>query len=413
MPILGSFTGARSFGLGSFTPLGLYWVATSMGSGYGSNTRGALGNFYVQTYSSTYKLDKNGRYVWGRALGAGNLEAIGVDSSENVYVSGASNWLVAKYDSTGSLQWQKNYASGMSANAQDMITTSSGTSYLAGTRGDQQYASVLAIDSSGSVLWSTYNTTSATLFNAIGHNSAPGIVAASGHYYNGSTYQGLVTAFNSSNGSVLWQRTFTPNDGNHTFSFGCAVDSSGNVYVSGMAKDPRKNYLVKFNSSGSLLWAKYTEVSGVYSDNEYAAVGLDAAQNPYISIYWDYNNNEYPTKYGGGFAKFNSSGDLQFVRRVNNLTGVLRINVNSSDGTIALMGTSFVAKLKSDGSGVGTYGSFTYDNTSQLQATTLSLSASASGFSYTGAGYSASAANYSASSTSVTPSTTYIGAEVG
>jgi hypothetical protein len=413
MPILQTMPGSTGWGRVS-VPKGLYWVLQNVGSGYGSNTRGALGSFYVQTYSNTFKFNKNGEFVWGRALGAGNLEAIGVDSSENVYVSGASNWLVAKYNSNGQIQWQKNYALGLAANSQDMVTTNTGTSYIAGGRGDQTFASVMAINTDGALLWSTYNTTSATLFLAVGHHATPGIVVASGYHNNGSVIVGLVTAFNSSNGSVLWQRTFTPNDGNGTFATGCAVDSSGNVYVSGWAGSPRKNFLIKFNSSGSVLWTKDLEIPGVYSYNDYGSVDLDSSGTPYLSFYWDYNNNEYPTKYGGGFAKFNASdGSLQFIRRINNLTGVLRINVNKTDATVALMGTSFVAKLKGDGSGLGTYPAFTYDSTSQLQSTTISMSFTASGFSYTGAGYADSSAGYSASSVTATPTITYIGTEVG
>jgi hypothetical protein len=151
----------------------------------------------------------------------------------------------------------------------------------------------------------------------------------------------------------------------------------------------------------------------VYSYNDYGSVGLDNADIPYMSFYQDYNNNEYPTKAGGGFAKFNSSGALQLVRRLNNLTGVLRINVSKTDGTVALMGVGFAAKLKNDGSGTGVYPAFTYDATSQWQATDPSLSISASGFSYTGAGYSESSASNSVSSASVTPTITYIGTEVG
>lgn len=411
MPILQTIGNSSAIAWGRLKRvLGLHWLIQNTGSGYGVKTHGRNGNVYYQTYSVTRKLTKNGEFVWGRAFGAGNVNALSTDSSENVYIAGPSGFFVAKFNTNGTVQWQRNLANGTSDNAQDLVASSGGTSYVAGQRsiGGAAYAVIAAVDTNGTTLWSQYNTSSTTYFNAIGLSEATNLVAAVGGYSSGSGVQ--IVVFNTS-GVLQWQRSITTTNATSIYGMGCTMDSSGNVYVTGMAGDPRKNFIIKYNSSGSVQWYKQLEVVGTYSTNDYGTPGVDSAGNIYLSLYYDYNNVDNPN-YGGGFAKFNSSGALQFVRKTNVVTGYLRLSV-APDGTVVVMGTAGLLKANGDGSGLGTYGTFTYASSSLVATVPSFLSFNTSGFGYSSASYSSVASSYSSSNPTISPTIEYIGTEVG
>ena len=391
--------------------LKLNWVIQNIGSGYGIKTLGKLGNLYYQTYGSTVKLTKNGEFGWARSLGAGNVYTLSADTAENIYIAGPSNFLVAKFNSSGTIQWQRNLSNGTSDGAQDMVANSIGTTYTVGkkTVGSNNYGVITCTDSGGSVVWSQYNTSVSTDYQAVGYVAAGAFTAVAVGYTSGLGAVSVV-AFAGGSGAVQWQRTITPTDGQIILTSGCVMDSSGNVYVTGASGSPRHSFIVKYNSTGTFIWAKQLEVSGVYSYNDYGTPGVDSAGNIYLSLYVD-NNNIDGANNGGGFAKFDSSGNLLLIRKINNVNGWLRMNV-ASDGTVALMGTAGVAKLNGDGSGLGTYPGFTYASSS-LTATTPSFNYAGSSYSFSSAGYSAVASSYSVSTSSVSPSVQYIGTEVG
>lgn len=411
MPLLQTLGNGGAAGWGRLKRvLGLHWLIQGTGSGYGVKTMGKLGNLYYQTYGVTRKLTKNGEFVWGRSLNTGNTQGLSTDSSENVYIAGSNSFFVAKYNSNGDIQWQRTLApAGTGGSAQDIITNTIGTSYVAGEffSGGNTHAVISCVLSDGGHLWSQYNTTANTQYTGVGYSATAGMAAAAGHYGGGAGVH--VTAYAGATGAVQWQRTISPTDGQYMFGMGCTVDSSGNVYVTGMSGATRHTFIVKYNSSGTFQWARQLEIPGVYSYNDYGTPGVDSSGNVYLSFYADQNNLD-GSNYGGGFAKFNSSGTLQLIRKVNVVTGWLRINV-AADGTVALMGTDGVLKVNGDGSGLGTYSGVTYA-TSSLTATTPSFNYNTAGYGYASPGFSATASGYSVSYPSISPAVKYIGTEV-
>ena len=116
MPLISSFGALSSRGLGQFTASAAEpkyiedYFSTYLYTGNGSTQTVNNGIGLADTAEwSTYKLRE------GSSLGIG----ITTDTSGNVYVTGYANdgsnyCLVAKYDTSGSLQWQRKIRQGYS-----------------------------------------------------------------------------------------------------------------------------------------------------------------------------------------------------------------------------------------------------------------------------------------------------------
>ncbi len=155
--------------------------------------------------------------------------------------------------------------------------------------------------------------------------------------YNGfqNTLSGLSDAYFvkfNTNGKRLWATYY----GGHSYDYGdaCSIDKSGNIYIvgsttsdSGIAYNGYKNkiygacsepFVVKFNSSGSRIWASYYGGGG--SDG-FSSCTVDDSNNIYIV--GGTNSTTYISKggfqdtFGGGVAdafltKFDSNGNLKW-----------------------------------------------------------------------------------------------------
>ena len=284
------------------------------------------------------KYDTSGNIQWQRKLspasGHAFFNGVGIDSSDNVYVSGRTNgagqgsydFLTAKYNSSGAIQWQRTL--GGTANEVDqenaIAVDGSGNVYIGGytnsSGGNGQSNMLLAkYDSDGNLDWQVYQ-------GANGFKGIEGIALdSSGDVYvvgesqensSWSYYSLFVVKYNSS-GSFQWQRRLHDDSANTTQGRGITVDSSDNVYVTGYSNTGAGAIIAKYNSSGTIEWQRYLtrSSSGV-------AEGYD------LSV--DNSGNLYVT----GYQNIVSSG------------------LGDWD--------AFVAKLPTDGSGMGTYGNYLY-----------------------------------------------------
>ena len=133
-------------------------------------------------------------------------------------------------------------------------------------------------------------------------------------------------------GSVLWS-TFYGGSDQDVGSGGCTVDASGNVFIHGYtwstdfpvmnaaqgshAGGEKDSYLVKFNSTGSVLWSTY--YGGSSDDYGHGGCAVDATGN--VFIHGDTQSPDFPVldayqeSFAGGesdsyLVKFNSTGDV-------------------------------------------------------------------------------------------------------
>ena len=320
------------------------WVARYNGPGNYTDDPTAIavdgsGNVYVTGESSgqdavgyaTIKYNSAGEQQWvARYNGPGNgndrANAIAVDASGNVYVTGESlgpgtgiDYATIKYNSAGQQQWVARYN---------------------GPANSDDYATAIAIDGSGNV----YVTGTSSIDAA-------------------SNFDYLTVKYNSA-GQEQWVASYDGPGNAFDLADAIAVDSSGNVYVTGESYglDSARDYAtIKYNSTGQEQWvARYNGPANY--DDEARAIALDGSANVYVTGY-SYGVGDVGPDYAT--IKYNSAGQQQWVARYNGGTRsddyAKGIAVDNS-GNVYVTGDSLgVGDLNPD------YATIKYDSAGQQQ----------------------------------------------
>ena len=388
-----------------------YFVATLNSSNDERGTGvtvGSDGSIYVCGGGSgdVYKYNSSGVLQWQRYWDVGgSWQKIAIDSSDNVYVTKRYNQntsVLVKYNSSGVYQWNVtlyNNNGNHFFQPQDVSIDSNDNIYVAG----------YVLDLSGSpslykALVIKYNTAGQLdwyrIYNASGYNSMDcyGCTSdSSGNVYitgqanssSGNRDRPYVAKINSS-GTPQWCAgvilPLNQSSGSTSIGFDVAVDNVGNAYLAGHGNQNTgngpDNLLIKFNNAGGVMWQNFAGYSS--NSDELKGVATDSSGNIYSVGLMNQLGNNYPT---ATIFKHNSSGTLQFVRTLINsnaaysgvYTYITAENIEiDSDDNLYITGLTnkstqdtsspsdevVVAKLPSDGSLTGTYGSFTYADAS-------------------------------------------------
>ena len=233
-----------------------YITGYTFGVVSGTKTAG-VSDVFVARY------DANGNQIWIDQFGSSssdNANGVTIDSSGNVYVVGytastlpgntklgINDAFITKYNASGDIVWIKQFGSSVSDIAYGVSTDTSGSIYVVG----QTYGALAGNSSLG---------------------STDGILAK----YDGNGTQNWIRQFGSSNSDNA--RTVT-------------TDISGNIYVAGDTYGSLSGYtnlgsndgfLIKYNASGTQLWAKQFGSSG--SDN-INSIRIDKTGNIYVAGY--------------------------------------------------------------------------------------------------------------------------------
>lgn len=185
-----------------------------------------------------------------------------VDSDGNKYVCYSTS-IVAKYDSNGTLLWQKSYDFGSKQGAAYCSYTDTILVVSIGVVTAASGAILTKIDTNGDVVWSKgYDLERAQNGSYVVTNPNNGQIAISNWYGPVNNDYGDLAVFNSS-GTLQWRRQITePNLYTNVRGGTPAFDSSGNVYLgchtyttvgSGASWE---SYMFKFFYSGSVAWQK-------------------------------------------------------------------------------------------------------------------------------------------------------------
>ena len=360
-------TSSASSASNSITPVAPKWMGIEFSSGarvYGIAVD-TSGNIYGALNTLGSKLNSAGVFQWQYQLvgspgvdGTNNYYAAATDSSGNAYYSGVNvynttDMAVAKYNSAGSIQWQRRIGSTGQSNG--VAIDSSGNVHIVGTTG--AYMQVFKYDSSGALQWQyrlgngTQNQTAA----AVAVDSSSNVYAG-GYSYDGARFRSLLAKWDSS-GTLQWQRQlYLSTDGGEGW-LGVGVDSSGNVYATGgFYITTNQLGVAKYNSSGTLQWQR---TLGGPTYEKGVAIAVSSSGDVYVVG---------ETRTTGTtsilIAKWNTSGTLQWQRVIRRSTSVTMggysIAIDADNmyigGYTADPGAvAFTAKLPNDGTLTGTY----------------------------------------------------------
>lgn len=416
MPGLGKFGGASARGFGQIIRKAggaPYWI-----NFHGSNASierfrdvafDALGNVYAvgtTNNGGTYdiymtKFNSLGANQW-QIIQNSNQEdvatSVAVDSVGDVYVCGvrtvsAENgrfcWQINKINSTtGVVTWQTVIGGNKGDAAYRLALDSSDNLYVLGIGGFQPFqtnagANLIKINSStGAVVWQkNYGGASGVSTGGymgldIDSSGNPHIFFMTGGL--GIIYGDYQIVKCNSSGDIIWQRTLaTPSD--ELLSIGdLCVDPSGNVYVAGRTivnvPDPGSGVIAKYDSSGNFQWVKALQ----QSDTWITSVRSDTSGNIYIT--------------GGGYVmKLDGAGNIIWQRTLS-FGGGGGLKIDSTKNTYYVGGSVYtsdnvqasISKLPADGSLTGTYsingtnwtygtGSYTFNTPSSFTSSNASI----------------------------------------
>jgi hypothetical protein len=262
--------------------------------------------------------------------------AIAIDSSGNVYVAGASgnfstdavDYVTIKYNSAGQQLWVARAGSLNNYDSPAAIAVdTSGNVYVTGVSGN---LNTLALDyvtikynSAGQQLW-------VARYNGPGNfdDWATGIAVDSwGNVYvtgqstgaNACQCYDYATIKYNSAGQRQWVARY---DGPAHFSDSAraiAIDDSGNVYVTGESAGSGPGGTVddyatiKYNSAGQQQWVARYNGPGSPAEDLPTAIAVSGSGNVYVTG----RSNGSSTRYDYATIKYNSAGQRQWVARYN------------------------------------------------------------------------------------------------
>lgn len=293
----------RSFGV-SCDNLGNVYIA---GGGGKELTGSVNAGAFVSKYSDA------GSLLWSRQVtsNAANL-GVSADAVGNIYVSGTSNYdgvnpggleaFVAKYNSSGAVQWTRQLGTGSDDESYGVSADALGnvfiTGYtdgsLGGTNAGLQDAWVSKYDAAGNNLWTQQ--LGSTSFDVSHGVSADGLGNAYIAGYTGGKlttpsgrFEDAFVAKYDGTGNLLWTRQIGPDADD--YAYGVAATSLGDVYIAGETGGslggphigPTGTYdgfVSRFNSAGDLVWSRHF---GTTADDFIRGVAADNLGNIYIS----------------------------------------------------------------------------------------------------------------------------------
>lgn len=347
-----------------------WWRYASSGYGILSDWRESLGvdsngNVHVigaQTTSSTNwygKFDKDGTLETSKSFtGNSGLSGIMIDSSDNIYIADsaaksgvyqASNFFVTKYNSSLVAQYEKEAGSdGDTYGAGGNPWKRYDTIYACATNGTLTYlggyfglgntvgknAGLLCLDSSGDLVDNSGTKWAHWMYPGDGSQGDPTYIyglamdSSGGCYYVGqSRYNGHNSAMigywrnaaTYADTSPNWHKNLKRDNTTNTQCefYKCAVDSGDNVIAVGKINlGGAWNCMIqKYNSSGTLQWED--TLGGGFPTN-FASVAVDSDDNIYVGGWSERTEHGvsggYTIPSSNTITKYNSSGTLQWMR---------------------------------------------------------------------------------------------------
>jgi uncharacterized delta-60 repeat protein len=384
-----------------------YWIGL-LGSGNtdigNSVAVDSSGNMYLCGYTNASgtndiqiaKYNTSGVIQWQRTLGGnGNTNrgySITVDSSSNVYLCGGSfvgvsnDIQIAKYNTSGTIQWQRRLSNSSGQDLGNSVAVdSSGNVYIFGysNQSGTTDCQIAKYDTSGTIQWQRTLSGGTEIGYSVAVDSSGNSYVCGYTSFGVSGTWGFIIAKYNTSGTIQWQRRL--DSSGQDYGYSVAVDSSGNVYVCGQSNASGTDdiQIAKYDTSGTIQWQR--TLGGGASDVGYS-IAVDSSSNVYVC---GYSNASGTVDIQ--IAKYNTSGTIQWQRSLGSSSTDIGNSVAvDSSGNVYLCGYTSVsgnsyflfAKLPGNGGFTGTYTvggySFTYAASSLTDATSSLTDAASS-----------------------------------
>ncbi|KAA9325025.1 SBBP repeat-containing protein [Adhaeribacter soli] len=297
---------------------------------FGGTTLTSTGNLDV----FVAKLDAAGNFLWVRGGGSSGNDAgfsIAVDATGNVLAtgsiegsatfsgttltgSGSRDAFIVKYNAAGTILWSRKVGGSGWDESRAIAVDGTGNSYITGafegtatfgsttfTSSGNQDAFLVKIDGSGNIAWARkaggVDTGNGDAGLAITVDNS-GSSFITGRYVGPATFESatlsadgntFITKYNSS-GSLIWAREAKSRE-----SKGIVLDQSGNLYLTGafsgeadfggialVSAQANDVFVAKYNSSGNVIWAQNGGGSG-FALPTAEGIGVDGTGNAYVT----------------------------------------------------------------------------------------------------------------------------------
>ncbi len=308
----------------------------------------------LNTHQTTNTTQYANPTIFETTWGGGGFDAAygtAVDSSGNIYVTGittsfgSSQTLLLKFNSTGSLLWQRawpgtNQLGASSTAPSAMALDPEGDVYITGSiqfstpGAGFQEAMLLKYDSNGNLIWEER-------IQEVSRGQAITVATSGSIYVTGGLggAQSLILKF-SPNGTLTWKTAWTGYDAG--FATAIAVDAAEDIYLAGYTNS-YTGTLLKLNSTGSILWQEQLfPPSSTYQSTitPIYALTLDSSGNGYATGSASIRYTNSSSSWGISVFKFNPDGTLNWTRLVQTGPGSSRGSGLAADsgGDVAVTG---------------------------------------------------------------------------
>ena len=271
----------------------------------------------------------------------GNVYVTGfTDEDSGFYNAGGSNAIafIRKYDTYGNLLWSDTIDSTASDKGLGITLDSFGNSYVTGTTTGDLYGTIAGAtdvfiakyDSSGSQVWiRQFGTNGWDEGEGIGVDSLGNsyiIGSTSGDLYgtNQGAYDVFIAKYDT-NGAQQWIRQIgTVGTSFSEYGYDIAVDSTGNSYITGDTLGDFTDtgnawgfdvFIAKYDTDGGQLWINQLSVYGGYGNG----IDIDSAGNSYVTgfTYGDLAGlGIFPGYYGPFIAKHDTDGNQIWINQL-------------------------------------------------------------------------------------------------
>ncbi len=239
------------------------------------------------------KYDSEGNELWSRIWGGDRYDSVygvAVDSEDNVYISGDYHFYIAqesvdgqiatiKYSSNGTKLWENIWGGSGEEECKGLVVDSEDNIYIGGEQ-DENFL-LLKYNKLGTLIWSRIISGSNPDWCydiAIDPNENIILTGVTNSFGTFGHFNTFIVKYNK-NGVKLWQTTYS--GAFESWGYEVTTDSYNDIYILGNTDETGSDQLslLKYSSSGSLLWKKNWSGRGYLQKSRFNSHNGDLAVN--------------------------------------------------------------------------------------------------------------------------------------